>query len=57
MAAFWPTSTAKENDPIVADRMNMMEKLVFSKTLQVVARINEPFHDSCVLGKPKIFTR
>jgi len=33
MASFWPTTFAKENDPIVADKMNMIHKLVFSKTL------------------------
>ena len=33
MASYWPTPFAKENDPIVADKMNKVSKLVFSKTL------------------------
>jgi len=33
MASFWPTQFAKENDPVVADKMNRIPKLVFSKTL------------------------
>ena len=33
MASYWPTSFARENDPIVADKMNRIPKLVFSKTL------------------------
>lgn len=33
MKAFWPTDAAKEMMPEVADGMNRMEKLVFSRTL------------------------
>src|SRR5205085_11643140 len=33
MASYWPTQSAKENDPIVADKMNTVPKIVFSKTL------------------------
>ncbi len=33
MASYWPTPFAKENDPIVADKMNTVPKLVFSQTL------------------------
>jgi dihydrofolate reductase len=33
MASYWPTQFAKENDPVVADKMNTVPKLVFSKTL------------------------
>ena len=33
MASYWPTQFAKENDPMVADKMNSVPKLVFSKTL------------------------
>lgn len=33
MASFWPTQFAKENDPIVAGKMNSTPKIVFSKTL------------------------
>jgi dihydrofolate reductase len=33
MAAYWPTDEALENDPIVAERMNNLPKVVVSKTL------------------------
>src|SRR5216684_214068 len=33
MASYWPTQFAKEDDPIVADKMNTLSKIVFSKTL------------------------
>ncbi|HEY4666245.1 MAG TPA: dihydrofolate reductase family protein [Anaerolineales bacterium] len=33
MASYWPTPLAIENDPVVADRMNTLPKVVFSKTL------------------------
>jgi len=34
MASFWPSETAKANDPIVAEKMNTTPKIVFSKTLE-----------------------
>jgi dihydrofolate reductase len=34
MASYWPTQFAKEDDPIVADKMNTVPKIVFSKTLE-----------------------
>jgi dihydrofolate reductase len=34
MASYWPTQFAKEDDPIVADKMNTLPKIVFSKTLE-----------------------
>ena len=37
MASYWPTPFAKENDPIIADKMNTIPKIVFSKTLDKVA--------------------
>ena len=36
MASYWPTPFAKENDPIIADKMNTVPKIVFSKTLEKV---------------------
>lgn len=33
MASWWPTPMAKQMDPVVAGRMNAMQKFVFSKTL------------------------
>ena len=34
MASYWPTTAAAEDDPAVAERMNALPKIVFSKTLQ-----------------------
>src|SRR5215467_296712 len=34
MAAYWPTPTAARNAPAVAKRMNQLEKIVFSQTMQ-----------------------
>jgi len=34
MASYWPTDLAKKNDPVVAERMNALPKVVFSRTLQ-----------------------
>jgi dihydrofolate reductase len=33
MASYWPTSEAFKNDPIVAEAMNNLPKVVFSTTL------------------------
>jgi dihydrofolate reductase len=33
MAGYWPTPEARANDPVVAEKMNSMRKIVFSKTL------------------------
>ncbi len=33
MASYWPTPIAAENDPIVANKMNSIAKIVFSRTL------------------------
>ena len=33
MASYWPTSEAVKNDPVVADLMNRMSKIVVSKTI------------------------
>ena len=34
MASYWPTPDAIKNDPIVAEKMNTLPKIVFSKTLE-----------------------
>ena len=36
MASYWPTETATSADPIVADLMNRLSKIVFSGTLESV---------------------
>jgi dihydrofolate reductase len=33
MMSYWPTPQARENDPVVAERMNNLPKVVFSRTL------------------------
>jgi dihydrofolate reductase len=33
MSSFWPTSNAKDNFPVVAERMNSLPKVVFSRAL------------------------
>ena len=33
MASYWPTPMAAANNPVVAERMNSLPKLVFSRTL------------------------
>jgi dihydrofolate reductase len=37
MESYWPTSAAKNDDPIVAEKMNALPKFVFSRTLENVA--------------------
>jgi dihydrofolate reductase len=37
MAAWWPKPEALKNDPVVAQKMNSIFKIVFSKTLDVAA--------------------
>jgi len=34
MASFWPTPFAAQSNPIVAERMNSLQKIVFSTTMQ-----------------------
>jgi dihydrofolate reductase len=34
MAGYWPTESAKRDDPIIAELMNSLPKFVFSKTLK-----------------------
>ena len=36
MAAYWPQPEAIKNDPIIAGKMNSLDKIVFSKTLNEV---------------------
>jgi dihydrofolate reductase len=37
MASYWPTPAAARNDPVVAERMNKLPKIVFSRTLTEAA--------------------
>ncbi len=34
MASYWPTPLALKNDPVVAEGMNTLQKVVFSRTLE-----------------------
>lgn len=36
MASYWPTPDAIKSDPIVAEKMNTLPKIVFSRTLEKV---------------------
>jgi dihydrofolate reductase len=36
MTNYWPTPAAKKDDPIVAEKMNTLPKIVFSRTLEKV---------------------
>jgi dihydrofolate reductase len=40
MASYWPTAVAIKNDPIVAEGMNSMPKVVFSRKLDKVSWSN-----------------
>jgi dihydrofolate reductase len=40
MAGYWPTPPAARNNPIVAERMNNLPKVVFSRTLKEAAWTN-----------------
>jgi dihydrofolate reductase len=37
MASYWPTSIARQNDPALTERMNCLQKVVFSRTLDQVS--------------------
>ena len=34
MSSYWPSALASQNDPVLAERMNALPKIVFSRTLQ-----------------------
>ena len=40
MARYWPTEMAKQNDPVVAERMNAAEKIVFSRKMKAATWAN-----------------
>jgi dihydrofolate reductase len=40
MASYWPTPLAIKNDPVVAERMNHLPKVVFSRTLDKASWAN-----------------
>lgn len=40
MASYWPTPTALTSNPVVAERMNKLPKVVFSRTMDAAAWSN-----------------
>jgi dihydrofolate reductase len=40
MASYWPTQMAMQNSPVIAERMNSLPKVVFSRTLESVSWSN-----------------
>lgn len=36
MVSYWPTESAITNDPIIAEKMNTLPKIIFSRTLTKV---------------------
>ncbi len=36
MASYWPSPSALKDDPIIAEKMNSLEKIVFSRTIDKV---------------------
>lgn len=51
MANFWPTPLATEQMPLVADRMNNLPKVVFSRTLNTAAWNNTRLVKSDLVGE------
>lgn len=43
MASYWPTAAAMKNDPVVAEGMNKMTKVVFSRTMDKASWKNTKF--------------
>jgi len=51
MARFWPTLLAAEQMPIVAERMNNLPKIVFSRTLDKVSWNNTKLAKGDMIGE------
>ena len=51
MASYWPTSMAAANNPVVAERMNGMPKVVFSRTLDDAAWANTTLVDGDLVAE------
>lgn len=47
MAAYWPNTT--DNDPVITDKMNNLQKIVFSKTLSAVDPIVIGWNNSVLI--------
>lgn len=51
MASYWPTPHARENAPIVAERMNGLPKVVFSRTLAAATWSNTKLVKTDIAGE------
>ena len=51
MASFWPTPAAREMAPLVADRMNNLPKVVFSRTLETASWSNTKLVKTDIAGE------
>ena len=51
MASYWPTPAADRHDPIVAERMNKLPKVVFSKTLDQASWTNTKLVKDDMVGE------
>jgi dihydrofolate reductase len=51
MAGFWPTPSAAEKMPVVAERMNTLPKIVFSRTLDKASWSNTKLVKSDMTGE------
>jgi dihydrofolate reductase len=51
MAGFWPTPLAAEQMPVVAERMNNLPKVVFSRTLDKASWSNTKLVKSDMIGE------
>ena len=51
MASFWPTPAAAAQFPVVAEQMNLLPKLVFSRTLKAASWSNTTLLEGDLLGE------
>jgi dihydrofolate reductase len=51
MASFWPTPVAADTMPVVAERMNNLPKVVFSRTLDKASWINTRLVKGDLIGE------
>ncbi len=50
MAGYWPTPAAAKNNPVVAERMNALPKVVFSRSLRTAAWQNTKLVSGDIAG-------
>ena len=57
MASYWPTPAALANDPVVAERMNALPKVVFSRTMDRAAWSNTTLVRDDIAGAVRTMKR